>query len=229
MKIKRALVIEEDEELRGLLASEALEEGFSVHTAHSLKSAKEVFLSLDGQVDLLLCDFRIPETSLEELLPALRELARTPFRVLAITDSMGDPNPARMESLGVDGTIRKPVERLKLRERIRSLVGDGPSRQGQIRSGGVFLDSRSFDVLVEGDRVHLTPNEFKLLEALMEARGAVLAREELILRVQGRGVAVVDRAIDTHVFSLRKKLGPAGFCIETVRGEGYRFRGGSGS
>jgi two-component system phosphate regulon response regulator PhoB len=148
--------------------------------------------------------------------------------VLAIADSTGGPIPARAENFGVDGVIRKPVERLKLREKIRSLVGDGPIREGQIRSGGVFLDSRSFDVLVDGDRVHLTPNEFKLLEALMEAQGEVLPREELILRVQGRGVAVVDRAIDTHVFSLRKKLGAAGFRIETVRGEGYRFRGGSG-
>jgi two-component system phosphate regulon response regulator PhoB len=123
-----------------------------------------------------------------------------------------------------DEVIQKPIERMHLRERVRTLTGNSPIDTGKLGVGGLLIDPRSFDVFLMGERIHLTPNEFKLLEALLGARGGVLSRDELIRRVQGPGIAVVDRAIDTHIFSLRKKLGPEGTRIETVRGEGYRIR-----
>lgn len=120
--------------------------------------------------------------------------------------------------------MNKPIERMHFRERVRSLTGSPLPGSGKFGVGNLTIDSRSFDVYLQGERIHLTPNEFKLLEALLQARGGVLTRDELIRQVQGPGIAVIDRAIDTHIFSLRKKLGAEGARIETVRGEGYRIR-----
>jgi len=77
---------------------------------------------------------------------------------------------------------------------------------------------------VDGEKLLLTPSEFKLLKALMLNQGRVLSRDKLIELVQGEGVSVVDRAIDTHVFGLRKKMGTASDFIETIRGVGYRMK-----
>ena len=75
-----------------------------------------------------------------------------------------------------------------------------------------------------GVSVQLTPSEFKLLQTLALNRGRVLTRESLIDHVQGEGVSVVGRTVDTHVFGLRKKLGDCADVIETVRGIGYRVK-----
>ncbi|MGE5087161.1 MAG: winged helix-turn-helix domain-containing protein, partial [Bacillota bacterium] len=72
--------------------------------------------------------------------------------------------------------------------------------------------------------LHLTPSEFKLLGTLVQNQGVVLTREKLIENIQGEGISVVGRTIDTHVFGLRKKLGDWGDRIETIRGVGYRVK-----
>jgi DNA-binding response OmpR family regulator len=98
-----------------------------------------------------------------------------------------------------------------------------PSGPGEvIRIGELELGVDSHEVKFKGRVLDLTPYEFKLLLALMRHAGRVLTRDRLIDQIQGSGVSVVDRAIDTHVFGLRKKLGSAADYVETVRGVGYR-------
>ena len=87
----------------------------------------------------------------------------------------------------------------------------------------------SHELFCNGASVALTISEFKLLSALLEAQGKVLTRGQLIELIQGQGVSVVDRTVDTHVFGLRKKLEACGDLIETVRGVGYRIRPGDTS
>jgi two-component system phosphate regulon response regulator PhoB len=219
---KRALILEEDEEFRGLLSEEIRQAGVeAVAFGDPLALLRELSV---GSVDLVVTDARIPELPLEEFLVRLQLMACSEYRVLVIA-SPGSPihgipgvRPER------DEVIQKPIERMHFRERIRTLTGNSPVGSGKLGVGGMLIDPRSYDVFLMGERIHLTPNEFKLLEALLGARGGVLSRDELIRRVQGPGIAVVDRAVDTHIFSLRKKLGPEGTRIETVRGEGYRIR-----
>lgn len=87
-----------------------------------------------------------------------------------------------------------------------------------------MIDPRTYEVKCGDQPIHLTPSEFKLLFALADSRGRVLTRDGLIAQVQGEGVSVVGRTVDTHVFGLRKKLGPCADVIETVRGVGYRVK-----
>jgi two-component system phosphate regulon response regulator PhoB len=79
-------------------------------------------------------------------------------------------------------------------------------------------------VTLAGKDLQLTHSEFKLLLALLRNHGRVLSRDRLIELVQGEGIAVIDRAIDTHVFGLRRKLGEAADLVETIRGVGYRIK-----
>jgi two-component system phosphate regulon response regulator PhoB len=222
MNKKKALVLEEDEEFRQLLAEEIRSAGLEVMAFGDPFALLREF-SL-GPVALVVVDAKVPELPLEEFLGRLGSVGRTEYRVLVMA-APGGPERRRAGLRSEwDDVIEKPIERIRLRERVRTLTDSGTPGPGKLGSGGLWVDPKSFDVFLLGERIHLTPNEFKLLEALLEVPGRVLTREELIQKVQGPGIAVIDRAIDTHVFSLRKKLGTEGNRIETVRGEGYRIR-----
>ena len=123
-----------------------------------------------------------------------------------------------------------PYQRGQLVSRVRALRGrfNGEDekqvqKEGHYTFGKFRLNVHTSDFYQDDIRTHLTPSEFKLLETLFRRRGTILTRDQLIEEVQGAGVVVIDRAIDTHVFSLRKKLGEFSTLIETVRGIGYRI------
>ena len=86
------------------------------------------------------------------------------------------------------------------------------------------MSLKTYKAFVDNDEVSLTPSEFKLLTTMIQERGRVLTRGRLIEEVQGEGISVIGRTIDTHVFGLRKKLGKYSQLIETIRGVGYRVR-----
>ncbi len=92
---------------------------------------------------------------------------------------------------------------------------------GEVHISGLRINFKSYEISYNGEALHLTPSEFKLLGALVQNPGCVLTREQLIENIQGEGINVVGRTIDTHVFGLRKKLGEWGDRIETIRGVGY--------
>ena len=94
----------------------------------------------------------------------------------------------------------------------------------EIQIENLKLNLDSHQAFCGAEQIHLTPSEFKLLQTLAMEAGKVFTREALIQEVQGMGVSVVDRAIDTHVFGLRKKLGDCANVLETVRGIGYRVK-----
>ena len=102
-------------------------------------------------------------------------------------------------------------------------VGFEKEKPNLFKYGPLELNEASFVATLEGEPMELTRSEFRLLQALLENQGKVLTRYQLIDRVQGEGVAVVGRTVDTHVFGLRRKLGPYTNLIETVRGVGYRI------
>jgi two-component system phosphate regulon response regulator PhoB len=77
---------------------------------------------------------------------------------------------------------------------------------------------------VDGENVHLTASEFTILALLAERPGWVFSRQQIIDQVRGYDYSITPRAVDVQIFGLRRKLGPAGACIETVRGIGYRLR-----
>jgi len=104
---------------------------------------------------------------------------------------------------------------------------ESPGRAARLALGPVEVDTATRQVRVEGKGVQLTLTEFRLLSTLLQARGRVLSRADLMARAMGPGVLVTERTIDVHITALRRKLGEAGGLIRTVRGVGYRASEGA--
>ena len=177
---------------------------------------------------LLITNIVLPEVSCLEFIQRMRAL-HPQMAILVLTTDETPEVLSKMIEAGANDYLVKPFERAGFLSRVRGLlkrfqVPLENQNSGKITLGNLTLNSNSFDAYCGEERVHLTPSEFKLVHSLAIHRGDVLTREQLITLVQGEGIAVIDRAIDTHVFGLRKKLGACGEAIETVRGVGYRIK-----
>jgi two-component system phosphate regulon response regulator PhoB len=113
------------------------------------------------------------------------------------------------------------VQRIKALQR---RVEGGNESADQVEHLGVRIDRVRHQASVAGNDLDLTPTEFRLLECLVRQPGRAFSRSQLMDFAIGQGAIVLERTIDVHVKSLRRKLGPAADFIETVRGVGYRFR-----
>ena len=128
---------------------------------------------------------------------------------------------------GADDYITKPfspkvlLARMKaIRRRLTSAAGD---RRRIITAANLVIDLDRHKVLVDNRPIDLTLTEFRLLQLLTRRSGLVFTRSQIVNAIRGDDYIVTDRAVDVQIAGLRKKLGAAAVCIETVRGVGYRF------
>lgn len=228
----KVLVVEDEADIRELLQLHLKREGHQVLEAPSAEKAQALF---GPQVDLCLVDWMLPETSGLEFIRGLRSAHGPGIPILMLTARVEPSDIVAGLEAGADDYVTKPFEIPVVLARVRALLRRAklaPAAGGAASAGkeaslqieGLSLDPRSHSASLDGKPLALTRYEFRLLQALMQNAGRVLTRESLIDLVQGSEVVVVDRAIDTHVFGLRKKLGAAGNLIETVRGVGYRVK-----
>jgi two-component system phosphate regulon response regulator PhoB len=231
LKSARILVVEDEQDIRDLIVLHLTRAGYHVETAADGTEAIQKFTTLGSQLDLLILDWMIPEPNGIQLVQMFRAKgANTPV-MMVTARSQAEDLVQGLES-GADDFVTKPFDAKVLLARVAALLrrkeilskAAGPSTSQTRTIGGIEIDPAAVQAKCQGQLLHLTLSEFKLLDALMQAVGKVLTREQLIAMVQGEGIAVVDRVVDTHVFGLRKKLGPCGIHIETVRGVGYRIQ-----
>lgn len=240
MNTERILVVEDESEIRDLIVLHLKRDG---HTAlDAVGSVEEAFPLLDAhQYSLVVLDWMLPGMSGVEMARRLRAKAdRDNLAILMVTARAEAGDIVAGLEAGADDYLSKPFEPAVLIARVRALLrrhrrptasavaGAGATSGDAIIEsftiGDLSIDSATYEVKCAGEQVALTPSEFKLLQTLAQNRGRVLTRESLIQHVQGEGVSVVGRTVDTHVFGLRKKLGSCADVIETVRGIGYRVK-----
>lgn len=241
----RVLVAEDDADIRALIRLHLEREGCEID---AVASGDEALQKIQAQrYDLYVLDWMLPVASGLEITRRLRGQPETQARpILMVTARIEPADVVAGLEAGADDYVTKPFEIPVLMARVRALLrraqastaatgagsagaastiaAEGGPEVLQAGDGELVIDTARHEVRCAGTPVELTPSEFKLLSALLRHQGRVLTRQRLIDLVQGVGVAVVDRAVDTHVFGLRKKLGPCGELIETVRGVGYRIR-----
>lgn len=228
MPKSKILVIEDDRALAKVLEYNLLQNGF------------EVILSSDGQdglqqartkqPSLVLLDLMIPVIDGLEVCKRLRAASETrDLPIIMLTAKAEETDQVVGYSLGADDYVTKPFSVKVLIERVKSLLRRDQLRQNAegedvITRLGVSIDRLKHRATLNGEPVDLTPSEFRLLETLIRQPGRAFDRTELVDSALGSDAMVLERTIDVHIRSLRKKFGDQADLIETVRGVGYRFR-----
>ena len=226
----QVLVVEDERDIAALVAYHLTREGFRVRTVSNGNDAMEAVRS--ERPDLVVLDLMLPERSGYEILEEMRrspEMQEVP--VVVLTARREEADRIRGLELGADDYLTKPFspQELVLRigavlRRARAAPVAGSGRV--LRAGPVRVDLSAMAVVVGGEPVDLTPTEYRLLVALLEGKGRVQSRNQLLQQAWDIHVRIETRTVDMHVQRLRSKLGAAGELIETVRGFGYRFGSG---
>jgi DNA-binding response OmpR family regulator len=217
----RALVVDDDQTIAGLVTALLKEEGFVVDVAETAEEGR--VQALVHQHDLIVLDLNLPDGSGIAVAQSLRREHRsTP--ILMLTASTDRSNSVLALDAGADDYLTKPIRFDEFRARVRALVRrGGATRTEQLNAGNVVLNRLSREVRVSGNAVPLTPREFSLLEHFLLHSGKVVTRTELLDKVLDRGFDPGTNIVDVNVTRLRKKLqkASANVAIEARRGVGF--------
>jgi two-component system, OmpR family, phosphate regulon response regulator PhoB len=203
--------------------------GYNVTTA---SDASEVLKLVRAKPhDLLVLDPALRDPSGYELLEELRRDEKTrDLGIILVSSDAAALDGIRGLSLGADDCLSAPISPAELVLRVAAILrrrGAAASAEGRrLRAGPIVVDRAAHRVTVDGGDVPVTITEFKLLTALIQQEGRVLSRQHLLESVWQTKSKVQTRTVDMHLQRLRRKLGPVGECIKTVRGAGYRLETG---
>jgi phosphate regulon transcriptional regulator PhoB len=220
------LVVEDEPDIRHLIVHHLSRDGFRCRTAST--GAQALAEVRARRPDLVVLDLLLPEVDGLEVCRRLRaDVATAALPIIMLTARADEVDRVVGLEVGADDYVVKPFSPRELVARARAVLrrARGTDADRPLRVGAVALDPARHAVTVDGVPVSLTPREFDLLQALMEAGGRVLSREHLLSRVWGyaRAGEVESRTVDVHVRRLRAKLGSEGRRLTTVKGVGYRF------
>jgi two-component system phosphate regulon response regulator PhoB len=224
----RILVVDDEPDITALVASHLARAGYRVSTAttgpDALRAARE------ERPDIVVLDLMLPGVSGYEVLRELRQRPETrEVGVILLTSRREETDRIKGFSLGADDYLTKPFSPQELTLRVaallRRLQAPAVAAGSSLIEGPLIIDRASHRVTLDGEELQLTATEFKLLSMLVERRGRVQTRPQLLEAVWDAQPDIQTRTVDMHVQRLRAKLGELGDLIETVRGFGYRFRG----
>jgi two-component system phosphate regulon response regulator PhoB len=223
----RILVVDDEPDITALVAYHLAKAGYRVSTAangtDALRSARE------ERPDVVVLDLMLPGLSGYEVLQELRKREETrDVGVILLTARREEADRIRGLSLGADDYLTKPFSphelALRVAALIRRLAAPAVSAGSTLSAGPISIDRSAHRVSLDGAELQLTSTEYKLLLTLIERRGRVQTRPQLLETVWEAQPDIQTRTVDMHVQRLRTKLGDSGKMIETVRGFGYRFR-----
>lgn len=224
--MKRILIIEDEKDLAELLVFNLEKEGFTAKCAFDGISGLAVAKA--DSPDLVVLDLMLPGLLGTEVCKALRKdpaTARIP--VLMVTAKSDEIDRVVGFEVGADDYIVKPFSMRELTLRIKAILRRCDTEQvtasPKLNLGKITVDTERHKVLSSGEEIDLTSTEFKLLRFLVERRGRVISRDQLLQNVWSYHDVGDTRTVDTHITRLRSKLGEPGDQIKTVRGFGYKI------
>ncbi|WP_413582287.1 response regulator transcription factor [Bdellovibrio sp. HCB288] len=224
----QVMVVEDEQEIRELMALHLLRQGYRVTECGSAEEALAEMNAKSYQVFIL--DWMLPGLHGVDILERIKAQNKN-SSVLMVTAKTEPQDIVMGLERGADDYLTKPFNPSVLMARVKALLRRANPKaeevikeDSEINIHGLRMNFKTYEISYNGETLHLTPSEFKLLGTLVQNHGVVLTREKLIENIQGEGISVVGRTIDTHVFGLRKKLGGWGDRIETIRGVGYRVK-----
>lgn len=225
MPREKILIVEDDEDIVEMIAYNLKKEGYKILSA--LRGEEAVSLAKRERPDLIILDLMLPGIDGLEVCRTLKKNEITmQIPVIMLTAKSQEVDKVIGLEVGADDYVTKPFSPKELIARIRAVLRryEKPLPKKKIKIGDLVIDSLKYEVFVFEKKISLTSTEFKLLEFLAQRQGLVLSRDKILDGVFGYDSESYDRTIDAHIKSLRRKLGKAKGCIETIRGIGYRFK-----
>ncbi|MBL8824258.1 MAG: response regulator [Planctomycetia bacterium] len=223
----KLLLVEDERSLTDVLVYNLERDGYEVFVAHDgkdgLRKAQTIL------PDAVILDLMLPGMSGLDVCKELKSSNKTSsIPVLMLTSKSEESDQIVGFAVGADDYVTKPFSTKVLLQRIKALLRRKSLPESVdndfLAFGKIKIDKRSHKVLHGHHTLALTPTEFRLLETLIRQPGRAFTRHDLMDSAIGDGAIVLERTIDVHVKSLRRKLGSAGDFIETVRGIGYRLK-----
>ena len=222
----RILVVDDEQDLCEILKFNLETEGYQVETANSAEEA----LTMDiAGFDLLLLDVMMGGMSGFSMAKTIKkELATANIPIIFLTARDTENDTVTGFNIGADDYISKPFSIREVMVRVRAVLrrtadDNAPTEQQFIRYQGLEMNLSKKTVAIDGEDIPFTKTEFELLQLLLEERGRVFSRQELIDRIWPKDVLVLDRTVDVNITRLRKKIGRFSKCIVTSLGFGSYF------
>jgi two-component system, OmpR family, alkaline phosphatase synthesis response regulator PhoP len=220
----RILIVEDEPDIVLSLEEDLRRQGYD--TAVAMDGERGLQLGKTESWDVILLDVMLPRMDGLDVCAGLRRAGvRTP--IILLTALAQEAEKVVGLDAGADDYVTKPFSLRELRARIRAQLRRGaPEEQTVCRFGNCEVDFGRAELRRSGRPVEITAQELRLLRVFLNHPGRVLSREQLIEAAWGHGTSLTDRAVDTHVFNLRKKIEPVPAqprFLVGVRGLGYRF------
>jgi DNA-binding response OmpR family regulator len=222
MSERTILLVEDEQNIASLVSLYLGNEGFTV--AHVADGGEALAAVERLEPALVVLDVMLPGIDGLEICRRLRARP-APVPIILLTARDGEVDRVLGLELGADDYVTKPFSPRELVARVKAVLRRAqpqPETEDRLELDGVTVEVERRTVVAGEQRVELTAREFDLLAFLMRNRGIVFSRDRLLERVWGYERAVDTRTVDSHVKSLRQKLGVAGSIIQTVRGVGYK-------
>ena len=221
---KRVVVVEDERDLADMIRFHLERAGFQVAVAYDGRAG--LARVMETKPNLVLLDLMLPEIPGTEVAARLRSNAETAaIPIIMLTAKAEEVDELVGLSIGADDYITKPFSMKVVLARIDAVLrrtAAAPEAATTQRLGPIEVSQDTHQITVSGEPIKLTLTEFRLIAALIAAKGRVLSRNLLMSKAMGPGITVTERTIDVHITAIRRKLGGCGAMIRTVRGVGYR-------
>jgi len=226
MNTNRILVVDDEEDLCEILKFNLENEGYEVDTANSAEEALKLNIS---DYDLLLLDVMMGEISgfrMASMLKKEKKTANIPIIFITAKDTENDTITGF--NLGADDYISKPFSLREVISRVKAVIRRTTNNTEKSSSEQIYFETLVIDitkkkVTIDGEEISLTKKEFEILLLLLQNRGRVFSREDILSKIWSDEVCVLDRTIDVNITRLRKKIGSYGKHVVTRLGYGYCF------
>jgi DNA-binding response OmpR family regulator len=225
-KVPRILVVDDEKQILEVVKAYLEKSGFTVMTAENGRDALLGFEHFPP--DAVLLDLMLPDISGEAVCKKIRAKSKVP--IIMLTAKVDEEHLVAGLSMGADDYVKKPFSPKELTARVKAALRRSgfTAADERITAGGLALNLEKRSVEKDSNAVLLTANEYNILELFMTNPGKIFSREEIIENAKSANFDGFDRAVDTHIKNLRKKIeddpkNPR--FIETVYGMGYRFSG----
>jgi two-component system response regulator ResD len=214
--MKKILIVEDEDKIRKIVKTFLEKKSFEIVEVSDGKDAIDSFLT--EKPDLVILDVMLPHKNGFEICKEIREFGNTP--ILMLTAKTQDTDEINGFQLGVDDFLRKPFSLEVLLVRVNKLLNI--SAKGVIQISNIIINEQSRNVEVAGNDIKLSPKEYDLLMYLYRNKNIAVDRDKILNDVWNFSYYGDDRTVDTHIKSLRKKIGQD--IIETIRGIGYMLK-----